>query len=76
MTENAVGDRRPLTGKEIELLDGTILPRCHRWLREYPHLAEHAIKTLTYWAEPVVDDYGRPYNPNKEREQADKKFAQ
>ena len=68
MIKEKLGDRRTLTGEELRVLDGEIIPTAHRWLRECPHLAEHAIKTLTYWQEKIVDDYGQPYVSARDRE--------
>lgn len=50
-----------LTAAELQILEGQILPTARRWLREYPGLAMHAIQTLSYWGEPLVDDRGKPY---------------
>ena len=68
MIKESIGDRRTLTGEELRVLDEKIIPTAHRWLREYPHLAEHAIKTLTFWQEQIVDDYGKPYVSVRDRE--------
>jgi hypothetical protein len=63
MTNNRDG----LTGAELNILETQVLPTARRWLREYPGLAEQAVKTLTYWGEPLVDDRGRAYDPMHER---------
>lgn len=55
------GDRLKLTSFELAKLDGFVLPTARRWLRERPNLRHHAIATLTYWGEALVDDRGRSY---------------
>ena len=64
MIEQTHGKREELTGKELETLETKIIPTARRWLRELPFLAEHAVKTLAFWKEDIVDDYGRPYVPH------------
>lgn len=61
MIEIKRGDRGSLTGTELQILDERVLPTARRWLREYPQLAHHAVSTLLYWGEPLIDDRGRPY---------------
>jgi hypothetical protein len=60
--------RASLSFDEREILDTRVLPTARRWLRQYPNLAEHAAKTLTYWGEPLIDDRGIRYNPMADRE--------
>ncbi len=57
------GNRENLTRDELEILDTKVLPTARRWLRMFPGLAHHAVSTLQYWGEPLVDDRGRPYQP-------------
>lgn len=66
--------RDHLTHGEIETLDTRILPTARRWLRENPDLTSHAIKTLHFWGEPLVDDHGQPYNPEAKRKERDKRL--
>jgi hypothetical protein len=61
MIEIKRGDSRSLTIPELTVLSEKVLPTARRWLREYPQLAHHAISTLNYWSEPLIDDRGRPY---------------
>jgi hypothetical protein len=61
MIEIKRGDRRSLTNVELTTLDEKVLPTARRWLREYPHLAHHAVSTLSHWSEPLIDDRGRAY---------------
>lgn len=61
------GDRRMLTAMELSVLEGTILPTAHRWLRVLPQLAHHAVNTLAFWGEPLEDDYGNPFKGNGRR---------
>lgn len=61
MIEIKRGDRRSLTNAELSILDEKVIPTARRWLREYPQLAHHAVQTLNYWNEPLIDDEGRPY---------------
>lgn len=63
MIEIKRGDRRSLTSAELAILDEKVIPTARRWLREYPHLAEHAISTLVHWNEPLVNDRGQQYQP-------------
>lgn len=55
------GDRRALTSLELITLDEKVLPTARRWLREQPQLAQHAVNTLGFWHEPLIDDHGKPY---------------
>lgn len=55
------GNRETMSGAELEILDTNILPTARRWLREFPGLAEHAISTMQYWREPLVDGHGNAY---------------
>ena len=55
------GDKSRLKRDELTLLETKILPTARKWLRTFPNLAHHAVQTLTYWGEELVDDYGRPY---------------
>lgn len=73
MVQETFGDRRTLTEKEERLLDGTIIPTAHRWLREWPFLAHHAVKLLRFWKEPIVDDYGNPYVSEEEKKEKAKR---
>lgn len=61
MIEIKRGDRSSFTGAELAALDERVLQTARRWLREYPHLAHHAVSTLVHWNEPLIDDRGRPY---------------
>lgn len=63
MIEIRRGDRQSLTGVELQILDERVLPTARAWLRQYPQLAHHAVTTLLYWGEPLIDDTGRPYVP-------------
>lgn len=60
--------RTSLSFDERGILETRVIPTARRWLRESPNLAEHAVKTLTHWNEPLIDDRGRHYNPMAERE--------
>jgi hypothetical protein len=57
----ARGDKYTLDGMERATLDNKVLPTAKRWLRMYPGLRHHAIQTLDYWGEPLVDDNGKEY---------------
>ena len=59
-----LGDRTSLAPHEVHILEEKVLPTARRWLREYPQLAHHAVTTLSFWGEPLVDDMGRPYTPH------------
>lgn len=65
MIEIKTGDKNTLTGPEITALEQRVLPAARRWLRTQPDLAHHAVKTLMYWGEPLVDDHFRDYTPPK-----------
>jgi len=58
------GDRHALNGIDRDLLESKILPEARRWLRVFPGLRHHAISTLNYWGEPLVDDHGRAHGGN------------
>ena len=53
--------RMHLSPSEVNILETQVLPTARRWLRTMPHLAPHAVQTLTHWGEQLVDDLGRPY---------------
>lgn len=65
MIEIKRGDRASLTGVELQILDEAVLPVARRWLRQSPALAHHAVQTLSHWGEPLIDDTGRPYAPQR-----------
>jgi hypothetical protein len=52
------GDKDLLSGFDRDLLESRILPEAKRWLRVFPGLRHHAIKTLEFWGEPLIDDQG------------------
>ena len=52
------GDRNTLNGMDRDILESKILSEARRWLRVFPGLRQHAIQTLSYWGEPLVDDKG------------------
>jgi len=58
------GSRSSLGAFELDILDGKVLPTARRWLREYPGLRGHAISTLQYWGERLIDDRNREYRDN------------
>ena len=62
------GDRHKLAGHELAALDSVILPGARRWLREMPGLRHHAVSTLQYWREPIVDDRGKDWTPRAKAE--------
>ena len=61
-----MNDRDGLIAAEKAVLDEKILPTARRWLRQYPGLRGHAISTLNYWGEPLVDDMGNHFGGNRE----------
>lgn len=65
MIEIKRGNRAELTGAELQALDERVLPTARRWLRHSPALAHHAVQTLSHWGEPLIDDTGRPYAPQR-----------
>lgn len=62
-----------LTHDQINTLETRILPTARRWLRTHPNMDSHAIKTLQFWNEPLVDDEGRPYDPEARSKERDKR---
>ena len=58
--------RASLSFDEREILDTRVLPTARRWLRQYPGLRDHAISTLNYWGEPLVDDMGNHFGGNRQ----------
>jgi len=61
ITSDKGGDRYTLSGKELALLETQIIPTAKRWLRMFPNLRSHAISTLEYWHEPLIDDMGKKH---------------
>lgn len=61
---------RSLSYDEAQILHEKVLPAARKWLRQFPHLADHAVTTLQFWGEPLVDDNGRPFFPERARRQA------
>lgn len=61
-----MSNRDGLNAAEKEVLDVKILPTARRWLRTHPGLSQHAISTLSYWGEPLVDDMGNHFGGNRE----------
>ena len=57
------GDRNKLAAAERAILYEQVLPNARRWLRMLPSLRHHAIQTLEYWTEPILDDMGRDWTP-------------
>jgi hypothetical protein len=55
------GDRATLSGFDRDTLESRILPEARRWLRVFPGLRHHAMATLAYWGEPLVDDQGKSH---------------
>lgn len=55
------GDKMTLSSHDLETLEGRVLPTARRWLRMYPGLRQHAIKTLEFWGDPLRDDNGKEY---------------
>lgn len=63
-----MNDRRiGLSPHEVRVLDEKVLPTARRALRQFPGLAHHAVQTLQYWGEALVDDTGRPFISEEER---------
>jgi len=58
------GDRAKLSGSEMAKLY-EILDTARRWLREVPNIRHHALSTLEYWQEPLLDDRGKSYDGQK-----------
>lgn len=61
ITAEKGGDKTALNSVERQALEFKVLPTARRWLRLYPGLRSHAISTLEYWGEDLVDDQGRKY---------------
>lgn len=59
--------RLSLSSKELQTLDEHVIPTARRWLRQYPNLADHAVKTLLHWREELIDDHGNRFVPEEER---------
>ena len=62
------GDRDKLNSQERALLD-QVLKTARRWLREFPNLRHHAMQTLEYWSEPLVDDWNKSHEKKKDATQ-------
>ena len=56
------GDRNALDSYQRAALDG-VIATAKRWLRASPGLRGHAVTTLQYWREPIVDDRGKDWTP-------------
>jgi hypothetical protein len=65
ITSDKGGDRYTLSGKELSILESQTIPTAKRWLRLFPNLRSHALSTLQYWHEPLVDDMGKKYDNSK-----------
>ena len=52
------GDRLKLDSMKLSILESQVIPTARRWLRKFPGLRRHAMDTLEYWGEPIVDDTG------------------
>lgn len=61
------GDRYALSGSYLSLLENQVIPTARRWLRMFPGLRGHAVQTLKYWKEPLVDDNGRNWEKETAR---------
>lgn len=55
------GDRLQLDAMSLATLENQVIPTARRWLRIFPGLRHHAIKTLEYWGEPLTDDQGNSH---------------
>ena len=58
----AFGDRNALDSYKLKDLS-VIIDTAKRWLRTSPGLRGHAMTTLQYWKEPIVDDRGKNWTP-------------
>lgn len=61
ITAEKGGDKGSLNGFDLQTLEVKVLPTARRWLRLYPNLRHHAISTLEYWGEKLIDDHGKEY---------------
>jgi len=66
ITAEKGGDKAALNSFDLQTLEMKVLPTARRCLRLYPGLRHHAIKTLEYWGEKLIDDRGKEYKPGVE----------
>jgi len=47
------GQRNSLSREELFTLEDVVLPTARRWAAGHTALAQHGMKTLDYWGEPI-----------------------